>query len=602
MALDFLNLIQKDMERWPGQPIEVAPFIKQIKAINNDQVIFWCFQVPDEFLALAEALGDEVSLYALRSGHMFMDYNEVNIDQLTDVFVKQIIAVCKLKGINKFLLGGNCQGATLILRAAEKLQNYSNLSFSLVVLESIYPYKLDLPITLIFGRNSSYNLYRRFHHVDGGLSRFYNDYKVIITPGAHGQFFSNQNVSALARIIRKSYIHRNLAEKVSVIGNKVFITESLLASLKINKILMPQQSLASNSHFRVELILKNTGFDALPARQITISNQWYEAESKKVYKWLDSVQYIPELIANQEIKLELQLTAPFSAGEYLLGFRLALEGERYLELDAQSAVSINLSQNLLTMSTPRKSIPQRIIICNFLRFGMFDCVLSYLAEVQCLTRRQWLLIIELFVQDARWSDVMTLCEALKCNKGFDARFVAAYMDAALKINMADKAIAIFDGLTDKYGKKIAELNNKYLYALLNLGQIDVVYRNIFEDENLITNNVDNLLMSMLAPHNFKKMTLDEIVNCVNKLYSLNKSSESFLKMTGVLLVNQLNEQALKLLLEAIELFPQNATFLLRIARLKNEQNVKSEAKFFFEKVLFVAPNNHEAASWLNTND
>src|SRR5262249_44993691 len=55
--------------------------------------LFWCFQSYDELAALAAALGRDIPLHGMRSGHMVMDYTPETIAALAGVYCDEIIAL-----------------------------------------------------------------------------------------------------------------------------------------------------------------------------------------------------------------------------------------------------------------------------------------------------------------------------------------------------------------------------------------------------------------------------------------------------------------------------------------------------------------------------
>ena len=73
MKNDILEAIQEELVTWPGKSIAQTPFIKLLNSEGRSETVFWCFQAPHEFAALAHALGHETALYGLRSGHLVME-------------------------------------------------------------------------------------------------------------------------------------------------------------------------------------------------------------------------------------------------------------------------------------------------------------------------------------------------------------------------------------------------------------------------------------------------------------------------------------------------------------------------------------------------
>tara|TARA_B100000700_G_scaffold221399_1_gene243765 strand:+ start:5678 stop:7516 length:1839 start_codon:yes stop_codon:yes gene_type:complete len=604
MTSDYLKRIQQNLQFWPGECLDSAPFVKQLNTKGVKQTVFWCFQASHEFESLARALGEDVSLYGLRSGHLVMEYTPENIDRLTGLFCEQILTVCENKGIKQVTLGGNCQGATLMLRTAEKLEQTANLDLSIVVLESIYPSELAAPVTLVFGRNSSYNLYRRYHHVDCGLMSYYSTYRVAVMPGAHGQFFRSENVTYLARIIKNEHRSKSEVSKKDVpfmLNAPKLISDNVLSAVAVMDIALGVSELTANQHCELSVVLKNVSSQIIAGKQICLANQWYNASSRTLYQWLDGIAQLPELAPNEETTVRLRVRAPFSGGQYVLGLRLSIEGAAYAELETELPVDVTASSKALRISTLPTQANHRQTLMSLARAGACDKLVQWLASSPQLTRRQWLLLLHTLAMNERWQDIATVCESLQNEEGFERRFIAAYMEALIKLSQPRTAVSVFHAAKGEYPSEDRLLNNFYLNALIFLGDVQTVYQQLCSSSQLNVKNKEKLFVMLLAPHVVKMLSQEQVECLVDNLSKQNPNADAFLKMTNALLGQGLTARARVMLQEAHGLFPHNIALALRFARISDELGRQDDARPIFERVLQLAPGNSEALAWLAAN-
>ncbi len=175
--------------------------IRHLNPEGGKHGLFWCFQGFPEFRALAGALGPDQPLYGMRSGHMIMEYMPETIAALAQTYCDEMI---RKQPIGAFLLGGNCQGATIARAIALTLRARGKEVRRLLLMEqaSIWPY--DQPTGLIFGRDSSHNPLRNHAEPEPIFRQAYpQGYGLRIIQGGHGTFFSAENVRSLADAINE---------------------------------------------------------------------------------------------------------------------------------------------------------------------------------------------------------------------------------------------------------------------------------------------------------------------------------------------------------------------------------------------------------------
>jgi thioesterase domain-containing protein len=102
-----------------------------------------------------------------------------------------------------FMLGGNCQGATIARATAQALRARGREVGLLLLMEqpSIWPY--DQKVGLIFGSESSHNPFIKQASPEPTLQKAYpQGYEIRFIAGTHGTFFSDENIGSLAAEIK----------------------------------------------------------------------------------------------------------------------------------------------------------------------------------------------------------------------------------------------------------------------------------------------------------------------------------------------------------------------------------------------------------------
>jgi amino acid adenylation domain-containing protein len=169
--------------------------------------LFWCFNVPSyEPVRLAESLDADQPLYALLSGVGVLDWHADTPRQLAGHYLEQVLAV---QPTGPYRLGGNCAGARVASALAELLRARGETVERLCLMEHFEPalYRHPGPMLLLYGRESHLEAHRGFGWPEPGWS---DPFRVVPEvdwiPGAHGEFFDEENVGALAAALSR-FLH-----------------------------------------------------------------------------------------------------------------------------------------------------------------------------------------------------------------------------------------------------------------------------------------------------------------------------------------------------------------------------------------------------------
>ena len=162
--------------------------------------LFWCFNSPGkEMPRLARKLGDEQPLYGLYSGGgQFKDEEVINA-RVADHYVEELLA---LRPEGPFLLGGNCRGAGIAGRVAQRLIDRGRTVEALCSLDYFDARFFAFPgrLLLLFGRQSHFRAHRKFRWGrPGWRSPFRSPPRVAWVEGEHARFFEEAAIDGLIR-------------------------------------------------------------------------------------------------------------------------------------------------------------------------------------------------------------------------------------------------------------------------------------------------------------------------------------------------------------------------------------------------------------------
>ena len=189
---DPLPAVAAHFGRWPGERPPSTQIMIGFNLEGSARPIFWVFQTYEEALGLANELGPDQPLYAMRSAvHVVptKQYSEKILGSLLDRYLWEILLVSRGR---EFSLGGNCQGGVLALLLARRLRQIRRTPRPLFLVDWWFrPGKYDGPTVVLFGRQKS-----REHlpKAKRRVARQFKDRKTYWVAGRYAQY-SNQVTS-----------------------------------------------------------------------------------------------------------------------------------------------------------------------------------------------------------------------------------------------------------------------------------------------------------------------------------------------------------------------------------------------------------------------
>lgn len=185
--------------QWSGERRGDDSLILTQNPLGDLRPLYWCFQVTHEHQNLASHIGKGRPVHGMRSGYLLFDYTDGNIDALARHYADEMF---EMQPDGEFVLGGNCQGATIAVATAQQLVARGRRVALLLMLNPTKLFRLDLPVALIFGEDDQYNPYLPGTDCDALFRDAYTGgYTVDIIPGKHSGYFTPPNVVSLATVL-----------------------------------------------------------------------------------------------------------------------------------------------------------------------------------------------------------------------------------------------------------------------------------------------------------------------------------------------------------------------------------------------------------------
>lgn len=199
--------IMPHLATWPGQRFGKAGLVRSLNGDSALPRLFWCFQNGNELAQLSAHLSETTSLFGLRSGHLAVEYSADNLKALGMLYADEIMAIAPS---GPLFLGGNCQGG-LVMREAglELMRRGRDVALTILMEQGRFPHYPGHTL-LLFGARSYLNPYGQIDAPEQIFRTAYTGgHRVEIIPGAHGQYFSPENIEALAGTIAR-HLKQNL--------------------------------------------------------------------------------------------------------------------------------------------------------------------------------------------------------------------------------------------------------------------------------------------------------------------------------------------------------------------------------------------------------
>jgi len=187
-----------------GQRLGRAGLVRSPSGDDSQPRLFWCFQGGKELEQLSAALSKSASVFGLRSRHLAVEYNADNLKGLGTLYADEIEG---LAPTGTLFLGGNCQGG-LVMREAgvELMRRGRDVALTILMEQGRFPHYPGRTL-LLFGARSYLNPYGQIDSPEQIFRTAYSGgHQVEIIPGAHGTYFTPENIAGLAESIERHLV------------------------------------------------------------------------------------------------------------------------------------------------------------------------------------------------------------------------------------------------------------------------------------------------------------------------------------------------------------------------------------------------------------
>lgn len=197
------------MSEWDGDWLDDRGLVRILNPDGTRPPLIWCFNAQHEFPMLAQQLGPDQPVIGLRSLHLIARIESGR--SALDIRLGDHYADCLLRALpdSPCFIGANCQGVGVSAQVAARWALAGRPCPDFIAMEMEPAYPLPLRGTLLFGAQST-----AFNpHLRGDLAapaRWQTMFAAPserIIPGGHGEYFTPQNIAALADTIR-TILHR----------------------------------------------------------------------------------------------------------------------------------------------------------------------------------------------------------------------------------------------------------------------------------------------------------------------------------------------------------------------------------------------------------
>jgi HEXXH motif-containing protein len=311
------------LQIWPGVRPTADGLVAGLNVSGARPPLFWIFQTATEFGPLAEALGPDQPLYALRSGYQLFSYAEDQVQQVALRYVQDILEICPE---GPLFLGANCQGGIIALAVAQHLARRRRAPELLVLLDwafQLQPYAGK--VLFLHGAGSLQGDPRLRHsEPERAWRRLLGECEIREIPGAYGGHFWPGHVEGLAAVIGESLAEARAAPRLAA---------SLTAEDVELALAQPPQRLAPGRSQGLAVQVRNVGRTSWAGAadgDLRVANYWI-GPGGAIERWVDARAPLPPLEPGESRTVSLEITAPAYPGEFTLVVDVVEEGGRWLD-------------------------------------------------------------------------------------------------------------------------------------------------------------------------------------------------------------------------------------------------------------------------------
>ncbi len=315
---------------WDGDRHRADAVIVGRNTAGSRTPLFWCLQNEREHRALADALGPDQPVHAMRSGNRVMVKSDDNIELLAAHYLREIR---EIRPTGPYLIGGNCQAARIALRVARRLRDEGDDVPVLLLMEKFEPLAYDGPVAMLFGDRSDRNPFARFADPGRGYAAWYSGPLWIRQiQGAHAQFFTPENIPVLAARVAE-HLAFALADGPTPPGQQderpgaePLAEEAYRASVAVFGPVTT--TVAPGSRVPVDVVVRNIGPLTWPAGSrsaLAIAACWRPADGPPGP--VATVAPLPHSVEpGQEVRVSVSVPAPAEPGRWMLEVDVVDEG------------------------------------------------------------------------------------------------------------------------------------------------------------------------------------------------------------------------------------------------------------------------------------
>ncbi len=216
---EILHIQYGYISGWRGHRANADSMIMRLGEDDHPVKMFWCGQEQGEIRSIARVLQDKYVIYSMRSNR-FM--NAYGMEAVRVLGQRYVIEIRRLQPNGPYFLGSYCLGAKVIAEFAWLLIDQGQEIGHIFILEGhqhvFGEHLLDdqVPLTLVLGRESELNPYKRFRNPGVGLQKVFPGLReIVLVPSGHG--FSAAALRKFSHVVRSVVGEREEPGKGGVI-------------------------------------------------------------------------------------------------------------------------------------------------------------------------------------------------------------------------------------------------------------------------------------------------------------------------------------------------------------------------------------------------
>ncbi|WP_285535208.1 AMP-binding protein [Brucella sp. NBRC 12950] len=332
----WLEKMQNLMQSWPGKPGLEGGLIRRLsggETLSKGANLFWCAQTPIEAENLQETLGTKVNSFILRSGAYLFHYDTIQSQAAAEHYANEIQ---RLAPHGPLILGGNCQGATMMNEIIPLLQRAGREICLFIIADTDFPRlskdeAFGMPVALIAMSGSRFNPQRWFKDPVVGLRKIApKGLKLSILPGRYSETWQKPYNESAADLVFEAIEWSKLVPE----------SEGLPAPLPLksgfyNRTITSSQEnlkLIAGQDYDLKLELTNTGNSVWAPYQksgLAVGNHWLSTAGE-ILIWSDGREPLRgPLEPGEKIAITLSIRVPNTIGSTIIEVDLVEEGVRW---------------------------------------------------------------------------------------------------------------------------------------------------------------------------------------------------------------------------------------------------------------------------------